>query len=399
MRLSNAQTAVIQAVYNVNRNVVVVVNGGSCVEMPWLDKVKAVVHTYLLGEGGGTAIANILSGKVSPSGKLAETFPYSYKDTPARDYYAPDRENNMLYKESILVGYRYYDKAKVPVMFPFGHGLSYTKFNYTNLMVSSQRLSSNDTLIVYVDVENAGEFNGEEVVQLYVSKGDTKVFRADKELKAFERVELNAGEKKRVKLTLDRSAFEYYSTVLRKWCVEPGKYSIFVGSSSADLRIAIDVDITSDDDFSLERDYYNLSPSYFAGNVKQATDREFEYLLNFTIDSIEPADNGGRLTSDNTLSDAIFTPAGAKIETVVRNSLSNLLEGDEIAQKLAYESIMNVPLKRMSATTKGAISEDMINGFVLLLNSRDAKHSTEMIARGIAGTVKNILPMMLENLK
>ncbi len=400
MRLSKAQTATIQAVCSVNKNVVIVVNGGSCVEMPWLNNVKAIVQTYLLGEGGGVAISNVISGKSCPSGKLAETFPYSINDTPANGYYTPDDNNNVQYRESILVGYRYYDKSKVPVMFPFGHGLSYTRFNYSNLKISSPSIKTDETLDVYFDVENIGSYDAEEIVQLYVAKGDTRVFRAEKELKGFERVELRAGEKKRVKITLDRSAFEYYSTRFGQWCVESGKYAILVGASSADVRLETEVQIDSTDNLISERDYYELSPSYFTANVKQAKDIEFEYLLNYTLDTFEPNPDIDRLTSDNTLSDAMGTPIGSYIEKVIRNTLSKLLDDDEIMQKLIYDSIMyNIPMKRMTSISKGAITEEMVNGFVLLLNSGDAKRSAGMVVKGVSSAIKNLLPMLIENIQ
>jgi len=394
MRLSNAQTAVIKAVCNVNRNVIVVVTGGSCVEMPWNTKVKAIVQTYLLGESGGAAIADVLCGKISPSGKLAETFPFSFEDTPAKDYYAPDEDDNLQYRESILVGYRYYEKAKVPVMFPFGHGLSYTRFNYTDLEVSARSISADDKLDVFVTVENAGYYDAEEIVQLYIVKGDTKVFRPEKELKGFERVELRAGEKKEVKITLDRSAFEYYSTRIGNWCVEDGIYSVYVGSSSADIRIAIDIAVNSSDGATREVSYGDYIPSYFNANVAQATDEEFETLLGFSLDSFKPNQETDRLTSDDTLLDTIGTPLGAKIENIIKNKLHDMFSGDEIMEKLVFDSIYNIPLKRFSAISKGVISEDMVDGFVYLLNSGDKKRSIGIIAKGITGVIKNIVPLV-----
>ncbi|MEG0978553.1 MAG: glycoside hydrolase family 3 C-terminal domain-containing protein [Oscillospiraceae bacterium] len=400
MRLPKAQTEVIKTVCNVNRNVIVVATGGSCVEMPWHNSVKAIIYTYLLGEGGGKAVSNILCGKASPSGKLAESFPFSINDTPAKDYYAPADDNLLEYRESILVGYRYYEKAKVPVLFPFGHGLSYTKFNYTGMDVSAGSITENDTIDISVEVENAGNYDGEEIVQLYVSKEDTRVFRPEKELKAFERVELKAGEKKNVEFALDRKAFEYFSSRYGEWCLESGKYTILVGSSSVDLRLAVEIDVNSSNKLVTEITYSECSPSYFTASVKQATDGEFEALLGCKIEEFRPEMETNRLTKDCTLADAMCTPVGVSIEKMVRSNIERLLEGDEISQKMAYDSIMyNSPIKRFTAVSSGMISEEMIDGFVHLLNSGDKKQSSAIILKGISGTIKSLIPKMLEGMQ
>ncbi len=397
MRLSNAQTALIQTVLQVNRNVVVVVSGGSCVEMPWHLKVKAIVQSYLLGQSGGEAIANILSGEISPSGKLAETFPFSFNDTPAKDYYIPNADNNLQYRESILVGYRYYEKANIPVMFPFGHGLSYTQFKYSDLRVSARSISKNEKLDVFVDVENIGDYDAEEIVQLYVVKGNTKIFRPEKELKGFERVYIRAGEKKQVKITLDRTAFEYYSTKLGKWCVEEGIYSIYLGSSSADIRIAVDVAVNSDDDFLRETLYENYIPSYFSADISKATDAEFETLLGFNLQSFKPIKAPNIITKEDTLSDAVNTKLGAKIDTIIKNSLHSAFEGDEIMEKIAHDTIYTIPIKRFVPISKGLISDNMIDGFINLLNNGDKKRSLGVIIKGIVGTIKSVIPLISEH--
>ncbi|NLL03857.1 MAG: glycosyl hydrolase [Clostridiales bacterium] len=397
MRLSNAQTALIKAVLEVNENVVVVVSGGSCVEMPWHSKVKSILYAYLLGEGGGDAIANIISGQVSPCGKLAETFPFSFNDTPAKDYYTPDKYNNLEYKESLLVGYRYYEKAKVPVMFPFGHGLSYTSFEYADLAVSSRSMLADDSIDVYINVENTGDFDAEEIVQFYVVKGNTKVFRPEKELKAFEKIFIPAGERKIVKTTLDRSAFEYYSTKIGKWCVEDGIYSIYVGSSSADLRIAIDIAVNSDDDILRETSYEKYLPSYFVGDVSKVSDVEFENLLGFSPNSFKTENHLGVITREDTLGDAVNTPLGAKIDETIKSSLKFVFDGDEIMQKIVYDTMYNIPIKRFVPISKGLISDDMIDGFVNMLNKESKKRSVGLITKGITGTIKSIIPLVSEH--
>jgi beta-glucosidase len=204
------------------------------VEMPWIDKVPAVLQLWYNSQEQGNALADILFGDVSPSGKLPTTFPMRLEDNPAYINY-PGENGKVRYGEGIFVGYRYYDKKDIAPLFPFGHGLSYTKFKYGNLKLNAKSITPNDTLKVKVDVTNTGKVAGKEIVQLYVRDVKSTFARPDKELKGFEKIELKPKQTKTVTFTLDREAFWYFDTVKNGWSTESGEFEILVGGSSRDL--------------------------------------------------------------------------------------------------------------------------------------------------------------------
>lgn len=234
MRMPNCQNTLIREVAKVQPNTVVVLHNGSPVEMPWVNEVKGIVEAYLGGEAVGGAVYDILYGNVNPSAKLAETFPIKLEDNPSYLYYFGEK-NTVEYREGIFVGYRYYDKKKMDVLFPFGHGLSYTTFGYSNLKVSKDRIKDTDSLTVSVDVTNTGAVAGKEVVQLYVADKESTVIRPEKELRDFAKVELMPGETKTVTFTLGKRAFAYYNTQIHDWHVETGEFEILIGQSSRNI--------------------------------------------------------------------------------------------------------------------------------------------------------------------
>jgi len=246
MRLPGGHNSLIEAVAAVNPNVVVVLHNGSPVEMPWADKTAAILEAYLGGQAGGDAVVDILFGKQNPCGKLAESFPKKLSDNPSFLYYFGERDVTE-YREGIFVGYRYYDTKDMDVLFPFGHGLSYTTFGYSNLVLSASSIKDTDTLTVTVDVTNTGSVPGKEIVQLYVGAAykDSWVIRAEKELKGFQKVLLQPGETKTVTFALDKSAFAYYNTGLHDWHVMTGPYRIQIGRSSRDIALTAQVDVVS----------------------------------------------------------------------------------------------------------------------------------------------------------
>ncbi|MBW8348815.1 glycoside hydrolase family 3 C-terminal domain-containing protein [Bacillus sp. IITD106] len=221
----------IEAVANVQKNVVVVLSNGSPIEMPWLDRVGAVLEGYLGGQAFGGGMADVLFGEVNPSGKLAETFPMELSHNPSYLNF-PGEGDTVEYKEGIFVGYRYYDKKKIKPLFPFGFGLSYTTFEYTDVTVSSDKIQDTETVDVQVTVKNTGAVAGKEVVQVYVRDKGDKVIRPEKELKGFAKVELQPGEEKTVTITLDKRSFAYYNVDLKDWHVQSGEFDILVGGSS-----------------------------------------------------------------------------------------------------------------------------------------------------------------------
>lgn len=236
MSMPACQNYLISEVAKVQPNTVVVLHNGSPVEMPWIDDVKAVLEVYLGGQAVGGATVNVLFGKVNPSGKLAETFPLRVQDNPSYLYYLGEK-NKVEYREGIFVGYRYYDKREMEVLFPFGHGLSYTTFEYSNLRVSADSIRDTDTLSVTVDIKNTGRVAGKEAVQLYVRNPKGVAIRPVRELREFAKVSLRPGQTKTVTFEIGGRSFSYFNTEIHNWYVESGEYGIEIGASSRDIRL------------------------------------------------------------------------------------------------------------------------------------------------------------------
>ena len=244
MRMPDCQNELIAKVAAVQPNTIVVLHNGSPVEMPWVDQVKGIVEAYLGGQAVGGAVCDILFGKVNPSAKLPESFPKRLEDNPS--YLSYIGEGDMVeYREGIFVGYRYYDKKKMDVLFPFGYGLSYTTFAYSNLHLDKKEMKDTDTVTVSVDVTNTGDRTGKEIVQLYVADKESTVIRPEKELRDFAKVELAPGETKTVSFTLGKRAFAYYNTTIHDWHVETGDFDILIGKSSRDIVLSESVKVES----------------------------------------------------------------------------------------------------------------------------------------------------------
>ncbi len=243
MRMPLCQNKLIDEVSRVNPNTVVVLYNGSPVEMPWIGSVKGVIEAYLGGQAVGAATRDILYGLVSPSGRLPETFPRKLEDNPSFLSYGGEG-NTAVYTEGIFVGYRYYGRKKMDVLFPFGYGLSYTDFSYGNLVLSKKSIIDSEELTVSVDVTNRGNCAGKEVVQLYVGAPAGDVFRPVRELKGFEKIFLEPGETKTVSITLDKRAFAYWNVKIHDWFVASGDYSIEIGRNSRDIALCSTVSVT-----------------------------------------------------------------------------------------------------------------------------------------------------------
>lgn len=246
MRMPGGQNKLIEAVCAVNKSVVVVLHNGSPVEMPWVSKVDGLLEAYLGGQAGGAAVVDILFGAVNPCGKLAESIPLKLSDNPSYLYYFGERDVTE-YREGVFVGYRYYDTKEMAVQFPFGYGLSYTAFEYSNLKLDKTEMKDTDILTVTIDVKNTGSVAGKEIVQLYVGvkEKDDRLIRADKELRDFAKVSLNPGETKKVKFMLDKTAFMYYNTEMSDWHVLTDVYKIMVARSSRDIAACAEVKVES----------------------------------------------------------------------------------------------------------------------------------------------------------
>ena len=273
MRLPDNQIELLTAIREVCTEIVVVLSGGAPVETPWADMADSILLSYLGGQATGAAVADTLTGMVNPSGKLAETYPHKYEDSPTAPWFHAN-EATSEHRESIFVGYRYFDTAEKSVAWPFGHGLSYTTYEYSDI--------SADTSGVRFSVRNTGEVAGEEIAQVYVSKEGSAVFRAEKELKGFIKVALEPGESKSVHVEFDDHAFKYFDTTENEWVTEPGGYRILVGASSRDIRLEQMVCIEDAASVCLPPDG---SLHYFSASVHLIADDEFEALLGYPLPS------------------------------------------------------------------------------------------------------------------
>ncbi len=244
MDIPESHKNLIEAVAEVQKNIVVVLSNGAPIEMPWVDKVKGIVEEYLGGQAVGGAIADILFGITNPCGKLAETFPMKLSHNPSYINF-PGEEDKVEYKEGLFVGYRYYDTKEIEPLFPFGYGLSYTNFEYTDISVDKNEVKDTDTVTVKVKVKNTGSIAGKEIIQLYVRDVESSVIRPLKELKGFEKVELRPGEEKKVTFTLDKRSFAYYNEDIKDWHVESGDFEILIGKSSKEILLKETIKVQS----------------------------------------------------------------------------------------------------------------------------------------------------------
>ena len=399
MKIPAGMNALVDEVCKVNDKVAVVISSGCSVEVPWAEKPDSIIQTYLLGEAFGGAIADILMGRVSPSGKLAESYPMALEDAPCLEEYQPDKNSNVKYKEGIFVGYRYYEKQGIKVRYPFGYGLSYTTFDYSNFSVSSKDYKADDDskLTLKFDITNTGNYDGAEVAQIYVSApNDSFVARPEKELKAFRKVFLKVGETKTVEVELDRHAFEYYSTELNGWKVEKGNYNVMVGASSADIRMAETIAVDSEDDLSWEIDYRAATPNYYKGDIKAVDTDEFYDNLGYDLDKFLPDPDDDRLTALNCFADATDSKAGKAINKFFDVLFDKLPIGNA-ASLVAHDSVVYLPVNRLMKMTGGILSDNVGDAIVHLLNGGKGVDALKLAAMGIPEGVKNFaMPIILK---
>lgn len=380
IRMPKSHNRLIEAVAEVNENTVVVLAGGSVVEMPWLDKVKAVLNSGLGGQAGGIAVANILTGKVNPSGKTSETYPLSYTDNPTFGNY-PGGPVVSEHKESVYIGYRYYDTAKKDVLFPFGFGLSYTDFEYSDLKLSSANIKDTDELGVSLKVKNIGDVDGAEVVQLYVSDKESTIFRPEKELRAFTKVFLKAGEEKEISFVLGKRAFAFYNVDSCDWQVETGLFDILVGASSRDIRLSKSVNILSDCTAKI-RDYRKDAPSYYGADVIAINNDQWAHLYGDEIPANE-RDKSKPIDLYCCLEDAQHTKWGGKICRLI-TKLTNKMGSEENGDGAMIAAMaLQIPIRNFIAMSSGVMSEKMAMGLLEILN--DDKSTAKGFGKIIGG--------------
>lgn len=284
MKMPDSHNMLITAVSKVQQNTIVVLSNGSPVEMPWIDNVSAVLEAYLCGQASGGAAADILFGDVNPSGKLAETFPIKLSDNPSYLNFPGEKPAYTEYREGIFVGYRYYEKKQIKPLFPFGHGLSYTTFEYRNIETDKDEISDSDTLNVKVTVANIGKVKGKEIVQLYIHDVESSIIRPVKELRGFEKIELEPGEEKSVCFTLSKRDFSYFDTDMNDFVVESGEFEILAGGSSASTPLSKKILFHSD--IFPHRKYDRLSTfgEILRNPATKQLMNEFSAKLNFDLE-------------------------------------------------------------------------------------------------------------------
>ncbi len=268
IRIPQNQIELFRQVKLYSKKLVLVLSCGSAIETDWCRSADAIVYGCLSGQAGAGAVIDVITGKVNPSGKLAETFPVKYEDCPSASHF-PGKQMTVEYREALYIGYRYYDTAKVPVSYPFGYGLSYTTFEYSDLTVDEKGVT--------FKIKNTGEYDGAEIAQLYVGKKDGKIFRPAKELKGFKKVFIKKGETAAVKIAFDDKTFRYFNVKTDKWETEGGDYELYIGASIADIRLESRISKTATTDV-LPYDA-ELLPSYYGGKVSNVGDSEFTALL------------------------------------------------------------------------------------------------------------------------
>ncbi|MCW3785777.1 beta-glucosidase [Plebeiibacterium sediminum] len=272
----------IKEVSKVQKNTIAVLTNGSAVAMPWVNDVEAILETWLGGQAGAGAVADVLFGKVNPSGKLGETFPAKLEDTPAA-FNFPGEQGDVLYGERIFVGYRYYDEKRIEPLFPFGFGLSYTQFEYSDMKVSSKQITDKDELEVKVTVKNTGAVAGKEIIQLYVSDTQSTLQRPEKELKKFTKVELNPGESKEITFVLNSRDFSYYDGKREMWIAESGSFTISAAASSRDIRQTQTITLNSEQQIPLMVDEYTFVKELWDNPQTRALIKEYipKWIGNF----------------------------------------------------------------------------------------------------------------------
>ncbi|WP_400247966.1 glycoside hydrolase family 3 C-terminal domain-containing protein [Niallia sp. JL1B1071] len=321
----------IEEIAKVQDNIVIVLSNGAPVEMPWINKAKGIVEAYLGGQAMGGAVADLLFGDVNPSGKLAETFPMKLQDNPSYLNFPGDGDS-VEYREGIYVGYRYYDKKEVEPLFPFGFGLSYTNFEYSNLIIQKKQIKDTENVTVQVNVKNIGDISGKEIVQLYVKDNVSKVTRPQKELKGFEKIELLPGEEKTITFMLDYRSFAYYDVDLHDWYVESGEFDILIGKSSKEIVLS-------------EKIY-----------VESANNKHRKIHRNTTIGDL--------------LGDPLLGPkAKPFIKDLIKKSTVFNMDADQNEESEMMEAMLNyLPLRGLINFSGGAVTEQEITTIIDVLN-------------------------------
>lgn len=336
------------------------------IHMPWRERVDSILLLYLTGQNGGNAAAELLLGEASPCGRLAETWPLSLEDCPCGEHFACG--GNVEYRESIYVGYRYYDKAEKPVAYPFGFGLSYTRFDWSDLTLSAQQCSDSGQVRVCCTVTNVGEMAAAEVVQLYVAPPDGAAFRPVRELRDYAKVFLQPGESKKVTFLLDRRSFAYYNPGISDWFVESGVYQIELGASSRDIRLSAPLTVCSAQSGAAP-DLRESAPAYYdLKNGISVPGEQFEALLGAPV---QPWHAPRPFTRNSTLGELECCARGAQFAAEIRRSLSGSFHDDPNMGNMVRAMLEDAPLRHLTMLGGGMLTLEQLDSRLAQLNAQE----------------------------
>ena len=361
--LNDNQLELVKDIKELGKQIVVVLSCGSAVEIPFVEDVDAILHCYLNGQAGAKATLNILSGKVNPSGKLSETFPIKLEDVASSDNF-PSHTRTIEYREAYGIGYRYFDTANVPVRFPFGFGLSYTKFEYKNLAINEKGVS--------FEITNVGDVKGKEIAQLYVGLGKSEIIRPTKELKGFAKVELEPGQTKKVEISFDDKTFRYFNVKTNKWEIEKGSYSIMIASSSDNIRLEGSI---NQNGTGAEAPYNKADlPNYAVGNLRHVPDAEFAALLGRDIpDGSLPFYKKNRLVVDYNTTVKELRYAKRWIGRLVGKAIpwfARVLAkiGKKELSNTLVMGVVHQPMRGWSRFSQGGLRMSQLDGLIMMFN-------------------------------
>ncbi|TFG83323.1 MAG: glycosyl hydrolase [Erysipelotrichales bacterium] len=373
LKLPASHDRLVEAVCQKTKNVVVILAGGAVVEMPWVNEVPSLLNGYLPGEAGGPALCDVLFGDVNHSGKLAETYPHGYDQMPSSETYGKER-NQVNYRESMFVGYRYFDIAQEKVLFPFGHGLSYTTFEYSDLALWRRNLTFN--------IKNTGMREGYEIVQFYVSNRSEESYFPLKELRGFQKVFLQPGEEKEITFTLQDRDIQYFHPILKRFVFSDGRHDFLIGSSSRDIRLKLACDFEGEADLPLDVYWGN---TWYVKLKGKPTDSDFEIIYKQPV----PKDlkiQRGDFTMDSSLYDMRETIAGWLMAFISKRMLMKTagftkedIGGNEFKMMLSF--VMTTPLRATMVMSQGALLHSLASAIVSMANGNWIRGISQLLRK------------------
>lgn len=376
INLPPEQDELIRRICEVNANTVVVLSAGSVVAMPWADKAAAILHMGLSGQASGKACMRLLYGYANPCGKTAETYPIKYEDIPSAKYF-PGKRYTVEYREGLYVGYRYFSTSHAPVLFPFGYGLSYTRYEYSDIAVSKTAINEGEDIEVTFKVTNVGDRDGEEISQVYISAEDSPVYRPYIELKGFAKTAIKAGESAEVTIKLPARSFEYYNIIDSAWRAHSGKFTIRVGGCSDDLPLTADIAVNASDYPIPEYGSWHKAPSN-----EPISDEDFTLLLGRPITPEPSIPTQGNFTADDSIGDMAATSGLARFVLRMAKPFTRLgmhAEKDDPNYLMIYEVMKTSPIRALSFSSQGMFNEKMAQGVLMMMNGHKFKGLCKVI--------------------